>query len=65
MKLKSTPKFDKAYRKFVRRQPHLQKKIDDALQHQTCTLSFGRLKNTLIGSTPYPGFALKSGDVYH
>jgi mRNA-degrading endonuclease YafQ of YafQ-DinJ toxin-antitoxin module len=31
MKLKSTPKFDKAYRKFVRRQPHLQKKIDEAL----------------------------------
>jgi mRNA-degrading endonuclease YafQ of YafQ-DinJ toxin-antitoxin module len=39
MKLKSTAKFDKAYRKFVRRQPYLQKKIDEALHQMTIDLA--------------------------
>jgi addiction module RelE/StbE family toxin len=30
--LKSTPPFDKAYRKFVRRNPSLQEKIDNTLR---------------------------------
>ena len=44
MKLKSTPKFDKAYRKFVRRQPYLQKKIDEALRQMTIDLAVPALQ---------------------
>lgn len=39
MKLKSTPKFEKAYRKFVRRHPYLQEKIDEALRQITIDLA--------------------------
>jgi mRNA-degrading endonuclease YafQ of YafQ-DinJ toxin-antitoxin module len=54
MKLKSTPKFEKAYRKFVRRQPYLQKKIDEALHQMTIdlivpSLQTHKLSGKLIG----------------
>ena len=37
-KLKSTPKFEKAYRKFVRRNSFLQKKIEKSLQQMASDL---------------------------
>jgi len=55
-KLKSTPKFEKAYRKFVRRNPFLQKKIDKALQQMesdvfTPGLETHKLSGKLSGLT--------------
>ena len=44
MKLKSTPKSDKAYRKFVRHHPYLQKKIDDVLRQMPIDLTIPALQ---------------------
>ncbi|NJN94433.1 MAG: type II toxin-antitoxin system mRNA interferase toxin, RelE/StbE family [Anaerolineales bacterium] len=44
MKLKSTPKFERAYRKFVRRHPHLQEKIDEVLRQMLIDLAIPALQ---------------------
>jgi len=52
--LRSTPQFEKAYRKFVRRNPVLEKKIDEALKQMrldvfTPTLQTHKLSGKLLG----------------
>lgn len=54
MRLTSTPRFERAYRKTVRRNPHLRRRIDDALRlleldFRTPALQSHKLSGALTG----------------
>lgn len=61
MNLKSTPQFDKAYRKFVRRHPHLQKRIDETLRQMSLDLSIPALQSHKLSGKLESLFACSCG----